>query len=184
MVYNSYDYKNYDQIRPFIKDGIFIDTSIIRIFIDGFINTKFSKKGDLAYKILLDFFQRIKVGNAWNNFFITPHVLSEILGQLNQHHRRDPKYTEIVSEILPILGDMEEERKTTKDQIIGFIDYNKPVVEVGDISIYLAVEGIANIPQKVSILAKDFGFRNRYEEDPNILIMDFESIYNESLSEI
>ena len=40
-------------ILPYTKNGIFIDTSIMKIFLDGFIQIRFSKKTNEDYEKLI-----------------------------------------------------------------------------------------------------------------------------------
>lgn len=172
----NYQHHDYIQdILPFTKNGIFIDTSIILIMVEGLISTRIRKKKDEEYNVLLRFLDLIKVNNEWSKFFITAHVLSEVCGYINRNHNKDTKYKEICSEILPILSGMGE-KMIQKKRILNFIDSNKPVIEIGDISIFLATEDLVSLSQKASILAKDNGFNNKYKNDQSVLVMDFHSI--------
>ena len=75
LKYTHTDYiKN---ILPFIKNGVFIDTSVMKVFIDGFLKWKFSKKLEESYQNLSDLFEALKLTN-WNKLLITPHILTEI----------------------------------------------------------------------------------------------------------
>ena len=57
--YQHFDYDN--DILPFIKNGVIIDTSVLKIIFDGIVSARISKKPcDELNKILL-FLDRIKV---------------------------------------------------------------------------------------------------------------------------
>ena len=65
-------------ILPYTRNGICIDTGIMKIFLDGFIDLRFSKKINEDYNDLLSLFEFLQVSNRWENFWITPHLLTEI----------------------------------------------------------------------------------------------------------
>jgi len=173
---SSHDYDK--DVIPFIKNGIIIDTSIIKIIIDGFVSTRISQKRleELSdYKKLLDFLDLIKVNNKWDKFFITPHIFTEVCTHLRNDYNKRSNYKDIVNEVFPLLKNIEEQ-SVCKNDIIDHIDFKNPVIEVGDISIFLVAEGFINAAKKVAILAKDWRINKQYEYSKNVMVMDYESI--------
>jgi hypothetical protein len=69
---------------------------------------------------------------------------------------------------------MKEEKNFNKEDILNFINLNKPIIELGDISIFLSVDEIVDNSKKISVLVKDDGFNQRYEDHPNVLIIDYD----------
>ena len=61
--YTHTDYAKH--IRPFLCKGIFIDTSVMKMFIDGYINCFFSKRIDEQYNCLIGILEKLKVNNKW-----------------------------------------------------------------------------------------------------------------------
>jgi predicted nucleic acid-binding protein len=167
----------FNDVLPFTKNGILIDTSVMKIFIDGFISTRFSNKPVHEYETLLKFFDLIKVRNEWNKFIITPHILTEICGHLNKDCRKKYKhiYGAIVKEILPFLEEMDEQR-IEKNRILNSIEFKNPIIEVGDLSIFLVTDDFIKEHRKVSILVKDDGFNERFKNNPNVQIFDYNNI--------
>lgn len=169
----------YDKdIIPFIKNGIIIDTSVIKIIIDGLVSTRISKKklDELSdYKKLLDFLDLIKVNNKWNKFFITPHILTEVCTHLRNKYNKWENYNKIIEEVLPLLKDMKE-RLVNKTDIITRIDFKNPIVEVGDISIFVVADNFVTTLSKVAILAKDDELNKKYQYSTKVMVMDYESI--------
>lgn len=171
-----YDYDK--NVIPFIKNGIIIDTSIIKIMIDGLVSTRISKKSleELSdYKKLLDFLDIIKVNNKWDKFFITPHIFTEVCTHIRNDYNQRSDYKDIVNEVFPLLKNIEEQ-SVYKNDIINHIDFKNPIIEVGDISIFLVAEDFINAAKKVAILAKDWRINKQYEYNPNVMVMDYESI--------
>ncbi len=170
----EYTHKDYNKdILPFLCNGIFIDTSIMKIFIDGYINNFLSSKKDVQYNNLISLLDFLKINNKWQTFWVTPQIFTEICNHFHCDHNKRGDYPEIVKAILPILKTIEEERNITKNEIIDFINLDKPVIELGDISIFLSVDRLINSSRKVSILVKDKDFNDRYENYPNVLIIDY-----------
>lgn len=164
-------------IIPFIKNGIIIDTSVIDIIVNGLINSRISKKDSPELDDLLKFFDRLKIKNEWNKFFITPHILTEVCTHLRNTYSKQENYKEIVKEILPLLHEMREE-PVEKIKIIGHIDFNKPVIEVGDISIFKVADDYISRVGKIAILSKDDGLSQTYKDNPNVMVMDYTIIMN------
>lgn len=172
----NYQHKDYiKDILPYIKNGILIDTSVIKILLDGLISLRLSKKKIPDYDNLFAFFDFIKVNNRWNKFLITPHILSEVCGHLNRDYRKNKKYKQIIEEILPILDDMNE-KIIEKDEIISSIEIKNPIIEIGDISLFLAAKDFIDTSKKVAILVKDTRFNREYELDTHVMIMDYNKV--------
>lgn len=170
---------HYDRdIAPFIRNGIILDTSIIKIVIDGLISLRVTKKSieELPdYNSLLRFFEIIKVSNKWNKFLITPHILTEVCNHLRNDYCRHQNYKEIVSEVLPLLADLKEQL-VSKDDIVNSVDLKNPIIEIGDISIMLIAEGFTSSSEKTAILARDRKLNKRFEYDKNVLVMDYDGV--------
>lgn len=162
-------------IYPYTKNGIIIDTSVMKVFLDGLIKIKFSKQPDNDFDNLVSFLQIIKADNQWNKFLITPHIFTEICSHLHKDHNKKQNYKEIVCEILPILGEIQEHCDLNKKNIVDCIDLRNPILEIGDISIFLTADGLTANNKKIAVLAKDRGIKNRFESNPYILIMDLDT---------
>lgn len=168
-------YHNYDKdVVPFIKNGIIVDTSVFKIIVDGIVCTRFTKIRSQELEKILKFLDFIKVNNRWSKFFITPHVLTEICTHLRNDYSKTPKYKEIIKEVIPIIGEMGE-KSVTKDEILELIDFQNPVVEVGDISIFVTVNNFTNNKVKIAILANDHKLNERYKYNTNVLVLDYQS---------
>jgi hypothetical protein len=170
---------DYDKdVIPFIKSGIIVDTSIIKIIIDGLVAVRFTKtKMDELpeYNNLLNFFDVLKINNRWNMFFITTHILAEICNHFRNQYNKRFNYREIVKDFLPILAGMGE-HPVSKSSIMEYIETKKPIIEIGDISIFLVADNFISCNQKASILAKDTRLSKTYFDHPNILVMDYNTI--------
>ena len=170
---------NYEKdIIPFIKNGIIIDTSIIKIIIDGLVLTRISKKRaeELPdYAGLLGFLDLIKVNNRWNKFYITPHILTEVCNHLRNDYNDNLNYKQIVEEVIPLLGSMAE-KLVEKSRIIGHIDFKNPVIEIGDISIFAIADDFLNETNKIAILSNDRELNRTFADKPNVMVMDYRSI--------
>jgi hypothetical protein len=170
---------DYDKdIIPFIKNGIIVDTSIIKIIIDGLVSTKIcgKKLKDLPdYEGLLGFFDLMKINNRWDRFFITPHIFTEICTHLRNDYSRWNNYKRIVEEVLPILKNIGE-KSVEKNDIMNCIDLKNPIIEIGDISIFIIAEDFLNTVGRIAILAKDRELNRKYRDNPNVMVMDYESI--------
>lgn len=170
---------DYDKdIHPFIKNGIIIDTCVIKTLIDGFIATRITKKRseDMEdFQMALAFLDRIKVGNNWGKFFVTPHILTEVF----QHFRKDycdwKNYPEVLKEVMPFIESMGEEN-AKKLNILQYIDSNNPVIEMGDISIFVITDNFINDDKKVAILSADGDLTDRFTDNNKVLAMNYRRI--------
>jgi len=175
------DITNFDydkDIIPFTRNGIIVDTSIIKIIIDGFISVRFTgiKPSQLPeYENLLYFFDLIKVNNKWDKFLITPHILAEVCNHFRNTYNKYHNYKDIVKEFLPIIKDMGE-HPISKKEIIHYIESKNPVIEIGDISMFLVADDFISKNEKTAILAKDTRLSNTYFDHPKVMVMDYKSI--------
>ncbi|MFH1439305.1 MAG: hypothetical protein ABIG89_01985 [Candidatus Woesearchaeota archaeon] len=162
-------------ILPYIKKGIFIDTSIMKIFLDGFIELRFSNKKNENYDNLISLFEHLKVHNKWGKFWITPHLFTEICQHFCQDNNRCKRqdFNKIVESVIPILKDINEETIITKDKMLELIDIEKPVIEMGDLSIYIAIDKFLEEYKKTAIIVKDDGIKRKYENYPNVMVIDY-----------
>lgn len=175
------DYDN--EVMPFLRNGIIVDTSIIFKIIQGHIFTRITKKEPEEipdYKNILDFFDLIKVQNQWEKFFITPHILTEVCKHFREAYHTWTNYPELVSEIMPMLENMKEEGVLKKD-FLKKIDRRNPVIEAGDISIYVLAEGFTSSDKRIALLADDSGITDRYIDHPRVLVLDYQSVILNSL---
>lgn len=175
---------NYDKdIIPFIKNGIIVDTSIIKMFIDGLISIRISKKKITEfpdYKKLLDILDLIKVNNKWNKFIITPHILTEVCNHLRNDYCKNSNYCDIVKEVIPFLKNVEE-KIIEKHHIIDRIDFENPVIEIGDISIFAVADNHTDTKKKIAILANDRELNRRFQDSPNVMVIDYKAVALNSL---
>src|SRR3989338_1573681 len=176
LVYQHNDYIK--DILPYTKEGIFIDTSVLKIFIDGLVELRFQKKQNYDYDNLIVFFEKIYIKNKWQKFFITPHVFTEMCSHVNVSYNKRNDYKKIIEEILPVFKDMRE-KLVMKGDILNYKDVinPNPCIEIGDISIFVASDlEFVNQGKKISILVKDKKFNEEYKNNPNVMVMDFFSI--------
>lgn len=166
---------DYDKdIAPFVRNGILIDTSVLKIIIDGIVTTRLSKKKDSEFEHVLSFIDMIKMSNKWGKFLITPHILTEVCTHLRHDYNKYANYKEIVKEIMPII-DQAEEKNAEKKNILELVDLNNPIIEIGDISIFVVADDFVNKDLKISILANDEGLNKRYQDSKKVLVMDYKS---------
>ena len=167
---------DFNSVIPFLKNGILIDTSVMYVFIDGHISAQYAKQVIPGHTALLDFFDLIKVSNKWNKFVITPHIFTEVCNHFRKNYRKRYNYKELTEDIIPILGDMKECGGILKSEIIEHIDKKNPVIEVGDISIYIAADKLTEDRNKMAILANDSGYNSRYVDNLDVMVMDYNNI--------
>ncbi len=58
---------------------------------------------------------------------------------------------------------------------LQFIDLDHPVVELGDISIYVIADGYVKRNEKVAILANDRKLNDKFKDSKNIMVLDYKS---------
>lgn len=165
----------YDQhIFPYIKNGIIIDTSVLKIIIDGLITTRITKKQSPEFNQVMSFLDILKMTEQWQKFFITPHILTETFTHFRNDYSNWKNFRELCEEIFPIFKEMAE-KNVNKDEIFQFIDNKNPVVEVGDISIFVAVDDFVKRKVKFAILANDRSLNARYETSNNVMVLNYKS---------
>lgn len=173
MFFDIRSVKDFDKdVSPYTKNGILIDTSVFKEIVDGTVKTRFEKKESSEFKMILIFLDLIKTNNKWHKFVITPHIFTEICKHLHNDHSHHKHYKKIVDLIVPMLSEMRED-DVQKDRILKYIDFNSPVIEIGDISIFIVADNFVRKNEKVAILSKDDGFNKKYEYDKNVMIMDY-----------
>lgn len=182
MTLDNIRLENYQTfILPFLKNGIVVDTCVVREFIHGFIETRIARKrlDPLSeFEQINVVFDLLHVTQKWSRLYVTPHVLTEICRYLENTFNGRKDYKEVVHEIFPILEGMSE-YAVSKIDFCKQIDQSKPVIEAGDISIFVTTEDFINKREKIAILTKDGRIRDRYESTPNVLVMDYRTIaYN------
>lgn len=159
-------------IYPYIKNGIIIDTSVFKIIVDGIVCTRFSKKKSPELDEIMNFLDILKMNNKWGKFFITPHVLTEICRHIRNDYDDWKNYKEIIKQIFPMITAMEE-KAVKKDEILRLIDYGNPIIEIGDISIFVIADDYENRKEKIAILAEDGGINNKYIDSKNVMVLNY-----------
>ena len=76
---------------------------------------------------------------------------------------------------MPLLKDTRE-HLVQKDKIIEYINLKNPVIEIGDISIFVTADDFINRYGKVAVLSNDYELNKRYEDSKNVMVMDYNSI--------
>ena len=170
---------DYDKdVIPFIKHGVIIDTCVVKTLIDGFIAKRISKRRDedLDFTMLDGFLDLIKLNNKWEKFLITPHILTEVLQHFtNDKYYEGRKYQEILNEIMPVLQRMRE-RNIEKDKILSYVNYSRPVIEMGDISIFVATDDSSNSNEKIAVLSADRLMIYEFVDNPLVLGINYKNI--------
>ncbi|MBU0570378.1 hypothetical protein KKB40_06430, partial [Patescibacteria group bacterium] len=164
----------YEEVSPYIKDGVFIDSGVIYDIIDGYISVRFSKKNTDKFKRINFYLDKIKLNNKWDKFLITPHVLAEVCGYVNRTYDRkewEKQYPKIIELIMPLLKEMVDRPNLRKNKLLSYVNTKHPVVEIGDISIYLATDLMLQAQKKVAMLTKDWDMDKKYEDNRNVLVM-------------
>lgn len=174
MFLNLHVHKYDRDIYPHIKNGIIIDTSVLKIIMDGIVSTRFSKKESLEFAEILSFLDYLKINNKRSKFFVTPHVLTEICTHLRNDYSKWENFSEIVKEIIPIIAEMGD-KAVKKDEILRFIDLKNPIIEIGDISIFVIADDFASRGVKVAILADDCGLNSKYEDSRDVMVLNYKS---------
>ena len=173
--------RDYDrEIAPFIRNGIIIDTTVLWEIICGLISTRITKRPHVEYEKILRFLDRIKVNNKWDKFYITPHILTEVSRHLRDKYCRQDNYKTIVEEIMPILK-IFGEHSVSKDAFINRIDFKNPIIEAGDISIFVVADIFFENDKKIAILSSDSGLNEKYQDNNRVMIMDYQSAILNSL---
>ena len=162
-------------IIPFIRNGIIIDTSVLDTLIEGIIDSRFSGKKSLEFQQILNFLDLMKVSNRWEKFFITTHILTEVCNHFRNKYNKRPDYRKIVGEVMPIIEIMQE-NIVPKDKITQLIDFKNPIIEIGDMSIFVTTDDFINSGKQVAILSNDRNMNIKYRDHKKVMIMDYQSI--------
>lgn len=171
-------HKNYiKDVLPYIDNGIIIDTSVLKIFINGFVNVQISKKTSQEYDDLIKFFELIKINNQWAKVMITHHIFTEICIHIRNNYRMNHNYNEIIKNIIPILVNTKE-YNIKKDNILNHIDMKDPIIEIGDISIYLTIKNYEKNGEKICVFEKDGKFLKEYGDETikNVMVIDYDKV--------
>jgi predicted nucleic acid-binding protein len=169
----THDYDRH--IYPHIKNGIIIDTSIFLFIVDGIVCTKFSNKKSQEFENVSYILDRIKMNNKWSKFFITPHILTEICNNIRNKYNKLDNFREIIKEVIPLIGEMED-KIVKKEEILRYVDTNYPVLEVGDISIFVIADDFAFKKVKIAIFANDDNLNKKYQDSKDVMVIDYKSI--------
>lgn len=173
------DYETF--IAPFLRNGVILDSCVLYELINGIVEKRISKK---ELDPLSDFeqinvvFDLLHLASRRNKLYITPHILTETCRYLEITYNRRRDYVKIVNEVFPMLENMSE-YPVSKDDFCKQIDRQRPIIEAGDISIFVTADNFMGKKEKIAILTKDGGIRNKYKDLPYVLIIDYKTItYN------
>ena len=173
---NQHKYET--DVIPFIKNGIIIDTSVIDIIVEGLIETRIAKKKLSQcqdYQNLLVFFDLMKLTNKFDRFCITPHILTEVCNHFRNRYSKRQDYAGLIDEVMPLMRDFQE-HVVEKTEVLNRVDLKNPVIEIGDLSIFVAADAIVISGKKIAILSRDRELNRVYASDSKVLVMDFESV--------
>lgn len=175
----SEDYSTF--IEPFLSNGVIVDTCILYEIINGLVETRIHKKklGILSeFEQINIIFDLLHLNKNPSKLFITPHILTETCRHLEVQYNKNLKYKEIVSEFLPIIENMSE-YSVSKIDFCKQIDKTEPIIESGDISIFVTADDFTLKREKITILTKDRRIRDKYSKFPYVLVIYYPSIiYN------
>ncbi len=177
MVVLNINYEHQDiekSVFPFFCNGILLDTSVLKIYFDGLIKNLRQNRQDKDFLSLINILNLLKLNDKWYKFYITPHILTEICRHIYSSYDKDQDYREIITLLFPILKDVKEERDIVKDKILSRINLEKPILKMGDLSLFLSIDQIINQSRKIAILVKDREFNQEYGLHPNVMLIDFE----------
>lgn len=68
------------------------------------------------------------------------------------------------------------EKIVCKDDFLKQIDEKKPIIEAGDISIFVTANDFIAKKEKIAILVEDRRIKEKYEYHPHVMIMDYRSV--------
>ena len=71
--------------------------------------------------------------------------------------------------------------RTGSTDFLKKINGKNPVIEAGDISIYVLADNFTFSDEKIALLADDTGITNRYICHPRVLVLDYQSVILNSL---
>jgi len=168
---------DYDKdINPFVRNGIVIDTCVIKEIVDGIISSRITKKESPELTKIENFLSIIKLNNSWDKFFITPHILTEVCQHIRSDYERWHNHKQIIEEIMPIIKAMGE-CSAPKDNFLETIEKcGHLAIEAGDISIFVVTDDFINKKEKIAILSNDSGVNDRYKYDERVMVMNYQSV--------
>ena len=145
------------------------------ILIDGIIESRVGNKKSLAFQQIMDFLDLMKMNNRWDKFFITPHILTEVCNHFRNKYSKRGDYKRIVEEVMPIIEIMQE-NVVQKEKITQLIDFKNPVIEIGDMSIFVTTDDFVSLGKRVAILSNDRIMNTKYRDHNKVMIMDYQSV--------
>lgn len=172
----SEDYST--SVAPYLVNGVIIDTCVIYEIIDGLISTRISgKKLDQHsdFEQINAVFDLLHLTQNWTRLYVTPHILTEACRHLENTYNKRQDYKKVVSEIFPMLEGMGE-HVVSKSDFCRQVDMNKPIIESGDISIFVTVDDYISNNRNIAILTKDGRIRGKYKDIPHVMVIDYRSI--------
>ncbi len=163
-------------IGPFTRNGILVDTSVLWEMLQGLIVTRIEKKEAIEFQKIVSFLDAIQIRNRWEKFLITPQILTETFNQFRNIYSKFGDYKERAAEIMPIIAPMVE-RGVSKAEVMKLVDEEmggeKPIIEVGDISIFVAADDLVERSEKIAIITKDGRMIDKYRNNDRVMIMDY-----------
>jgi hypothetical protein len=168
-------------IVPFLRNGVMLDSCVLYELIDGLVKTRIGRqKLDRLseFEMINAVLDVLNLTSHWNRMYVTPHILTETSRYLETTYNPRQDYKRVVDEIFPILEGTSEYPVSKKD-FCKQIDRERPIIEAGDISIFVTADDFADRGEKIAILTKDGRIRDKYENLPQVLVMDYRTIaYN------
>ena len=76
---------------------------------------------------------------------------------------------------MPVLQRMRE-RNIEKDKILSYVNYSRPVIEMGDISIFVATDDSSNSNEKIAVLSADRLMIYEFVDNPLVLGINYKNI--------
>lgn len=123
-------------------------------------------------------FDLLHITKNWNKLFVTPHILTEACRHLENTYNKRKDYKRVVGEIFPLLEEMGEHHVSKLD-FCKQINLDKPIIESGDISIFVTADNFISTSRNISIITKDQRIKNKYKDTPHVMVIDYRAIaYN------
>ena len=157
----------------FTKNGVIIDTCVLRVLIDGLFDIQVSGKPNQDFEDLMDFLDLIKMKNAWSRFYITPHVLTETCRQFRDKYRKWDNLKDLLGLVIPVMNSMQEANSAKKEDILNSIELSNPIIDIGDISICLVADDFIKKQMKIAFLSVDSRLNAQFSSSKEVLAMDF-----------
>jgi len=177
MFLDIYDFKDYiDDISPYLKHGVLIDTSVLIPFFDGLIFEYNQHKDDDEKQKIHYVLKWLKLQKNWQPFLVTPHILSEFFKHVKDCYSGYANFNDIVTLIFKDIKKMSDVQ-VNKDDILNKVELGRSVMEVGDLSIFCVADSYFVKKEKISILTKDRDFQERYQDIKEILVINYAELY-------